>query len=173
MGSSRSYCFERRAGGSGSDSNVSVSPTEELRCLDYGQRLSLQRRVVHADHENAHVGAQLWQAGLAGGAQALGQPVGRIAAGHRADLVVLDADHPSLLGRVGDAVLDSWVFAAAGNPVRDVMVGGEWVVRNGRHHHEEEIAEAHRAAVARLGWRSGRSTLNGNAMPRQPHRTPV
>ena len=149
-----SFVLFRAAGGKfgiGSDSNVSVSPTEELRCLDYGQRLRLQRRVVLAEHEDAHAGAQLWQAGLVGGAQALGQPVGCIAAGYRADLVVLDADHPSLLGRTGDAILDSWIFAAAGNPVRDVMVGGDWVVRNGRHRHEEAIAEAHRAAVSRLG----------------------
>ena len=136
--------------GVGSDSNVSVSPVAELRCLEYGQRLTHQRRLIHARAGDGHVGARLWKAAVSGGARALGRPIGRIAPRHRADLVVLDPAHPSLTGRSRDSLLDSWIFASQETPVRDVMVGGRWVVRDGRHAQQEAIAEAYRLAMARI-----------------------
>jgi formimidoylglutamate deiminase len=136
--------------GIGSDSHVSVSPVEELRWLEYGQRLNQLRRLVAASMAEPHCGARLWNAALAGGAQALGRSTGRLAPGHRADLMRLDAGHPTLAGRAGPALLDSLVFAGNANPVRDVMVGGRWLVRDGRHHARDAIAGRYRAALGRL-----------------------
>ena len=66
-------------------------------------------------------------------------------------MVVLDAGHPALVGRDGAAVLDSWVFSGTDNPVRDVMVGGDWVVRGGRHEREEVVAGAFAEVVQEVG----------------------
>jgi len=136
--------------GIGSDSNVSVSPVEELRWLEYGQRLLSRRRSIAVTREGASVGAALWRRALEGGADALGTALGRLAPGAKADIVVLDPAHPTLAERAGDMVLDSLVFAGAGDAVRDVMVGGNWVVRDRRHAAEAQAAEAYRRALARL-----------------------
>ncbi len=135
--------------GVGSDSHVSVSPVEELRWLEYGQRLVHGRRNVLGG-PNRSTGRRLLEMALAGGSQALGRPIGRIAEGFRADLVVLDREHPSLLGRTMDGVLDSWIFSGNSNPVRDVMVGGEWVVREGRHPGRDPIRKAFATKMMRL-----------------------
>ena len=140
--------------GVGSDSQISVSPVEELRWLEYGQRLLSQRRniapVGGSVGEGQSVGAGLWRAALAGGAQALGRPIGALETGARADLLVLDGNHPLLAGRAQDLLLDSLVFSGNANPLRDVMVGGRWVVRDGHHHDEEAIAARYRKTVAAL-----------------------
>jgi formimidoylglutamate deiminase len=119
--------------GIGSDSHVSVSPVEELRWLEYGQRLLLGRRNVAASETEPHSGARLVRAALAGGGQALGQQTGRIAVGQPADLVELDGDHPLLRGGDGDELLDRLVFAGNRPLVANVMVAGRQVVRDGRH----------------------------------------
>ena len=75
---------------------------------------------------------------------------GSISAGARADIVVLDPEHPSLVGRVGDEVLDSWIFSGEDTPVRDVIAGGAWVVRDGRHDRGEEVATRYRVVADRL-----------------------
>jgi formimidoylglutamate deiminase len=138
--------------GIGSDSHISVSPVEELRWLEYGQRLLHRRRnlLLPGNRTGASVGAALYAAALAGGAQALARPIGRLAAGARADLLVVDADRPSLLGRADDLLLDALVFAGNDNPVRDVMVGGRWVVEQGRHVAEAAVLASYRRALAEL-----------------------
>ena len=136
--------------GIGTDSNVCTSPVEELRWLEYGQRLTTRQRNVGQRRPGAATGASLFRCVLDAGAQAAGRPIGAIAPGRRADIVVLDPEHPVLCGRFDDGLLDSWVFSAAGNPVRDVMVGGHWLVRDGQHHREHEIADAYRRSIARL-----------------------
>ncbi|MGH6946939.1 MAG: amidohydrolase family protein, partial [Kiloniellales bacterium] len=85
-----------------------------------------------------------------GGAQALGRRLGGLAAGNRADLLVLDGEAPSLLGRSGDALLDAFVFAGNDNPVREVMVGGRWLVRDRAHRDEAAIFARYRAALGAL-----------------------
>lgn len=144
--------FLRHGGrlGVGSDSQVSVGPTEELRMLEYGQRLVHQERNVAAGARDASTGARLYDLAALGGAQAAGRSSGAIAVGHRADWVVLDSDHPSLAGRSGDSVLDSWIFAASTTPVRHVMVGGRWVLRDGVHPRQERAAAAYRPVAERL-----------------------
>jgi formimidoylglutamate deiminase len=145
------YLAAGGAFGIGSDSHISVSPVEELRWLEYGQRLTLRRRnLLAGEGEGASVGAALYRGALAGGARALGRPIGALAPGCRADLLSLDADCPALLGKADDLLLDALVFAGNVNPVTDVMVGGQWVVTAGRHRAEHDIFNAYKAAVADL-----------------------
>ena len=135
----------------GSDSQVSVCPAEELRWLEYQQRLRHRRRVLLASAAEPHAGARLWCTAASSGALALGQPVGEIALGRRADWLVLDPTHPSLAGAAPEVALDHLVFAGARAAIRDVMVGGHWVVRNGRHRNEEQLAARFSA------WMAGRA----------------
>ncbi len=128
--------------GIGSDSHVSVSVVEELRWLEYGQRLRDQRRNRLYRADQPQVGRTLFDAALAGGAQALGQPVGALEIGKRADWLVLDGNDPYLATAEGDALLNRWLFAGGDRQVRDVMVGGNWAVRDGRHAAEAETAQA-------------------------------
>ena len=135
--------------GVGSDSHVSVSAIEELRWLEYGQRMQLRRRALAAS-AGSSTGKALWQGAASGGAQALGRRIGRIAVGCRADMLVLDPTAPSLYGRDCDTLIDSLVFASYSTAIRDVMVSGSWVVRDGRHRQEDRIAAAFRCAIDRL-----------------------
>ena len=134
----------------GSDSHVSVSAIEELRLLEYGQRLTAQRRAALATDLRPSPGERLFVDAASGGAQALGIAAGRIEAGARADLVVLDAAHPAFWNKQPRQVLDAWVFAGDARCVRDVMVGGAWRVRAGRHPNEVPAAERFRSAQAAL-----------------------
>ena len=143
--------FLRHGGrfGVGSDSQVSVDPAEELRLLEYGQRLLTHRRGVLA-RSGHFAGAALLRAAWESGASALGRPIGRIAPGCRADLVVLDLESPTLTGLDGDGILDAWVFGPGATPVRDVMVGGRWMVQDGHHPAERPVLSAYREAVRRV-----------------------
>lgn len=125
--------------GIGSDSHVCLSPGEELRILEYGQRLLHKRRAILAANETGSVGASLYINAAKGGARALGWNSGRLQVGARADLVVLDPEAAVLLGKRGDLLLDAMVFASSDNPVKDVMVGGQWRVLDRYHQHEAEI----------------------------------
>lgn len=147
-----------RAGGRfgiGTDANTLISVADELRMLEYGQRLHHRRRnVVVAPGQEAteSPGRVLFDSARRGGAQSLAQPVGALAAGRRADLVVLDPAAPALLGQSPRSVLDAWVISggmAGGTPVRDVMVGGRWVVRDRRHEAEDSIGARFTAVMRR------------------------
>jgi formimidoylglutamate deiminase len=124
----------------GSDSQSTVGASEELRWLEYQQRIRRRGRSVLATRREPHVGARLWREAARTGARALGQPVGIIEVGRRADWLVLDPEHPALAGAHEDRVLDRLVFGAAPGAIRDVMVAGRWVVRQGRHAVEDEFA---------------------------------
>ena len=136
--------------GIGSDSHISQSPVEELRWLEYGQRLQHQRRNIAVSPTQRHVGDFLWQGALRGGAQAAGRPVGALAPGRRADVIVLDDDHPNLYGLALDEVLGSFIFSGNDNLVKDVMVGGQWVVRNQQHVAQQAIAARFKQTMAEL-----------------------
>jgi formimidoylglutamate deiminase len=136
--------------GIGSDSNVSTSPVEELRWLEYASRLKRRARNVVETREGASVGASLVERALSGGARALGRPTGAIEGGRRADLVVLDLEHPALLGRPLERLLDAFIFNGNVTPVRDVMVGGRFLVRDRHHVDEERIRANFRRTVSRL-----------------------
>ncbi|WP_426104125.1 formimidoylglutamate deiminase [Massilia sp. TSP1-1-2] len=136
--------------GIGSDSHVSQSPVEELRWLEYGQRLLHQQRNVAASPGERRVGDFLWQGALAGGALAAGRPVGALAPGKRADLLVLDSDHPNLFDVAPADLLSALVFCGNDNLVRDVMVGGQWVVRDQSHVAQAAIAQRYMHTIAQL-----------------------
>ncbi len=136
--------------GIGTDSNILVDAAAELRQMEYAQRLHHRARNVLAAGPHASTGRSLFDAALRGGAQALGQAAVGLVVGGAADIVSLDADHPSLIGRAGDALLDGWIFAA-GPPVVDaVWRAGRCVVRNGRHIAAEAIAASYAACLRRL-----------------------
>jgi formimidoylglutamate deiminase len=135
--------------GVGSDSNIQIDAGAELRQLDYSQRLRDRRRGLFA-LEGASSGVALWQAACAGGAQACGREIGRIAPGCRADLVTLDADHPALAGKTGADALDSAIYASNALPLRDVLVGGRTVVAEGHHVRRDSIRRRFAGVMRRL-----------------------
>jgi len=142
----------RAAGGRygiGGDSHVSRDPAEELRLLEYAQRLTARRRNLVVGERTPAVGTTLWLEAAAGG-RALGRAMGAIAPGLRADLVVLDAEQPDLAGRSGDAIANAFIFSGATDLVRDVMVGGAWRLRDGHHPQEEAAARGYKKALAEL-----------------------
>ncbi|MEN5068934.1 formimidoylglutamate deiminase [Stenotrophomonas sp. TWI1183] len=143
--------FARAGGrfGVGSDSNVLIDAAEELRLLEYGQRLQLRGRNVLAPGDGQSTGRWLYEQSLNGAAQALGVSTG-LQAGAPADLVELDPDHPALIARDGDALLDSWVFAARNGAVRSVWRQGRQLVRDGRHPQREAVAARFAAALRPL-----------------------
>jgi formimidoylglutamate deiminase len=146
--------FEARAPWAiGGDSHVGVSPMEELRQLEYSQRLRMRVRNVASDEEARDVPANLWSASARGGSAAAAQPAGEIAPGRRADLVVLDGGALDFESLSASAMLGVAMFAGNSNRVRDVFVGGQPVVCAGRHAREEEAAAAFRRVATRL--RSG------------------
>ena len=116
----------------GSDSHVTINPFEELRWLEYGQRLSSESRNVAALGDG-HVGRELFDRALAGGAQALGHRQAGIVEGAHADLVCLNGDDPMLAGHDDASRLDALVFSGYPLPIERVMVGGRWVVEAGEH----------------------------------------
>jgi formimidoylglutamate deiminase len=133
----------------GSDSNIRISLAEELRQLEYSQRLRDRARAVLA-HPGGSTARRLYDAALSGGARALGRTSGRIALGQLADLVALDETDPDLIGRTDDSVLDTWVFATGDRLVLDVWSAGRHVVRNGKHVERQAILSAYRKTMARL-----------------------
>ena len=109
----------------GSDSNNRISLLEEMRWLEYGQRLRTGRRGLLADARGG-LGPVLLQAATLGGARALGVDAGRIAPGAWADFFTIDLDHPALAGGDETTLLDRLVFGAGNEVIREVCVGGEW-----------------------------------------------
>ncbi len=145
----RDYLHSGGSFGIGSDSNVRIDAAEELRLLEYGQRLEYRERNVLAPAQGSSTGRTLFDVAVRGGAQALGIPAG-LQPGAPADLIALDSSHPVLCGRRGDALLDSWIFAGCGRLVRSVWRRGVRVVTNGRHHRREAVAERYRRLVQAL-----------------------
>jgi formiminoglutamate deiminase len=136
--------------GIGTDSNVLVGVADELRQLEYGQRLKHRARNVLSGSAGRSTGRTLFVDALAGGARALAQTTAGLAPGARADIVTLDAAHPSLAGRSRDAVIDGWIFAAASGAIDCVWAGGNKVVEGGRHRLRAKARERFNASVRRL-----------------------
>ena len=141
---------ERKPWAIGGDSHVSVSPFEELRALEYSQRLRHRARNIVADEAAPDVAANLWLGASAGGAQALSQPMGAIETGKRADLVVLDGTDVDFAGLAAAQAFGVAMFSGNANRVRDVYVGGTVVVREGHHPNEAPAAASFRNALEKL-----------------------
>jgi len=129
----------------GSDSQVSIDPFEELRWLEYGQRLQSRSRCVAAT-DQLHVGSELFVRALTGGAQAGALNPAGITAGANADLVELRSDTAVLAGLGDDSLLDGLVFSGHRSPIRRVMAQGEWRVENSQHVHAQEALAGYQAA---------------------------
>ncbi len=134
--------------GIGSDSNVLIDASEELRLLEYGQRLTRRERNVLA-HQNGSTGRGLYGSALTGGAHALGAQM-HIAIGQPFDMVSLDTAHVSLAGSNGDAVLDQWIFAAGRRAIDCVWRRGEKLVAAGHHRAKQSIETRYRRTLGKL-----------------------
>ena len=140
----------------GSDSQVGRDPFAELRWLDYGQRLRHGARPgLPRQQPGTSPGADLLTRAWLGGRRALGQKVGQLVPGARADLVVLDRDVPALTGIPDDRLLDAVLFTQPSAAVRDVIAGGRFVVEQGRHVAEDAIRRGYRQAMADLAGQLG------------------
>jgi len=144
--------FRQQGGrfGVGSDSNVLIDVAEELRTLEYGQRLARRNRNVMAAEPGDSTGADLYRAALSGGGQALGVGAPKLAVGEPADIVSLDVNHPVLAARRGDTLIDSWVFAGRRDVVDGVWRAGIQQVSGGRHHARDAVAARYRKVLADL-----------------------
>ena len=131
----------------GSDSQVALAPCEELRWLEYQSRLRRQERNVCVGGDGSSVGANLWRSACVAGAQASGRNIGELKVGARADIVVINTESPLFCNRSDDAIIDTFVFAGDRSSVRDVMVGGRWLVHDGAHFAETAIAAGYKRAV--------------------------
>ena len=134
----------------GSDSHISVNPIEELRWLEYAQRLSKQQRALLATSEQQSVGLNLWQRAALGGAQSTNSNTGELAIGKQADLLVLDDSQLRLFAHDDDHLLDSVIFASQQNLIKDVMVYGQWTIRDGKHALERDCADNFAKLLSRL-----------------------
>jgi formimidoylglutamate deiminase len=144
--------FIKRGGvfGIGSDSNVLIGVNDELRQLEYSQRLALKARNILACGDTASTGRALFDGALRGGSQALGVAASGLTEGAFADIVSLDAGNVALAGRADDAILDSWIFGAGRSLVDCVWARGRKVVKDGRHHNRETVASRFRRTIEGL-----------------------
>lgn len=141
--------------GIGTDGHHTTDVATELRCLELGQRLREGRRnvVAASDGIRRHTGRALLDAALGTDASmdpVVGAPVGRIDVGARADLVVLDGRVPALAAHGPETVLDAWILSGGPSPVRHVMVGGRWRIRDGHHPAEDAVLARYRATLERM-----------------------
>lgn len=144
--------YNHRGGrwGIGSDSHVSLSVVEELRWLEYGQRLRDRRRNRLADARHPTLGDNLYLAALQGGARACGAPLGRLDVGMRADWLVLDGEDPYIDAAADGALLNRWLFAGGPGQIRDVFVAGRRLISAGHHALERESAVAFARVLRQL-----------------------
>ena len=133
----------------GTDSNILIDPAQELRALEYSQRLAHRSRNVLASDAHPSVARRLFGATLAGGAQAVGIEPG-LAVGHSADFMTLDPRHSSMHGRSGDQLLDNMVFASRSNCIDSVWRRGERLVSAGRHRDAMQVTQRYLAVVDRI-----------------------
>ena len=138
----RAYLDAGGRWGVGSDSHISVSPVEELRWLEYGQRLVTRRRNIASSMRSPSVGTTLFAGVQASAADSTGFDA--------RDRIVLDADAPVLAGASEGDLIDRWIFSGNANVVRDVEVAGVRVVEDGRHRDREAIAARYREAMKAL-----------------------
>ena len=133
----------------GSDSNIRISLSEEIRTLDYSQRLRDRSRAALASQEKS-TARHIFDEIVKGGAQAAGRKTGAIAQEHWADLMTLDDDHVDLIARTGDTILDCFVFAGDDTMVGDVWSAGRHQVTGGLHIHHDAITARYKKAMSSL-----------------------
>ncbi len=144
-----SYSAQGGRWGIGSDSNIRISLSEELRTLDYSQRLRDRSRAALATAARS-TGRVLFETAAQGGAQAAGRDAGAIAPGKLADLLALDTSGPDMAGHRGDTMLDAYIFAGDDRMVKELWSAGRHLVSEGRHVAHEAITAAYLATVGKL-----------------------
>ncbi|GGJ54383.1 formimidoylglutamate deiminase [Sphingopyxis bauzanensis] len=135
--------------GIGTDSNVLIDMSEEMRLLEYGQRLLARARNIMTAAPGQSTGQEMFDAAVRGGAQALGV-AGGLAVGHAADMISLDSSHVSLVERKGAQIMDSFLFAAGRSAIDGVWRRGTMVVRSGKHVARDAISDRYRRALQLL-----------------------
>ncbi len=143
--------YQQHAGawGVGTDSNVRISLSEELRTLEYSLRLKNKGRAILAD-EHRSTGRVLFDKATAGGAQALQRKTGQISVGQSADILALNANSSSFIAVEKDQWLDAWMFASDDRLITDVWAAGKHLVKNGRHIERENIEQRYRKTLSVL-----------------------
>jgi formiminoglutamate deiminase len=144
------YLSARGAFGIGTDSNVSIRVADELRQLEYSQRLRDRARNVIGTGDSRSTGRALFEGAVRGGAQALGQNNPGIATGARADFFSLSRDATAFAHRHEDALLDSWIFTGGNDHIDGVWRAGRKRVSAGKHDSRDEIVTRFRATLERL-----------------------
>ena len=134
----------------GSDSHIAVNVADELRTLEYAQRLTKYQRAVLVAEDCPSVGQYLYSHAAKHGAATVNQKVGSLEVGHRADLVVLDSQHPTLYEKNGSQILDAAIFGCDKLPVKDVMVAGQWKVNDARHVDANKITQDYLSVMKKL-----------------------
>ena len=134
----------------GSDGNTCTNPMEELRWLEYGQRLLSRTRNVASDDRKRHTGTNLYRHCLEGGARSIGQKPGALTLGGRADLIVLDDNSADLANIAADSILDVLIFGTSQSLIKDVMVNGTWKITHYHHADEERIKNTFISATKAL-----------------------
>lgn len=145
-----SFIAQQGRFGIGTDSHASQGMVEELRWLEYGQRLRHQARNVATTSKQKRVADFLWQECLQGGTAAAAREVGSLVVGKQADMLVLDEAHPNLQDLASQDILNTWIFAGNDNLIRDVYVAGKQVVQQGRHIEQEKIQSEYIACMKQL-----------------------
>ena len=133
----------------GSDSNVRIALSEELRTLDYSQRLRDGTRASLASVEHS-TGRRMFEGILSGGAQASQRKTGRLEVGYWADMLTLDTSSEHLWGRKNDTVLDAWIFAGDDRLVTNVWSAGRHMVKDGEHIARANIVTAYLKTIDAL-----------------------
>ena len=130
----------------GSDSNIRIALSEELRTLDYSQRLRDGTRAALASIDKS-TGRRMFDGMLQGGAQASGRETGRIEVGCWADMFALDTNSEHMWGRAGDTALDAWIFAGDDRLVTDVWSAGRHMVEHGEHVARAKIVAGYKRVI--------------------------
>jgi formimidoylglutamate deiminase len=134
----------------GSDSHISISVVEELRLLEYGQRLFYQARNIAVNDEKTHTGENLYHMALKGGSRASSFDNGVLEVGKRADILILDEASPLLLATPDQNIIDRFIFNGNVNPIKHVMVAGEFLIFDYKHSNEVHIKEKFYNTMKRL-----------------------
>lgn len=136
----------------GSDSQAQIDPLEDARELDYHLRLTHQQRAVLDGIGELGLAARLFACATVNGAESLGVQAGKLAVGEAADFFTVDLRDASIAGSSAEDLLGLIVFGMERTAIRDVVVGGRFVVRDGKHADEEEIVSRYAEVHAQV-WR--------------------
>ncbi len=147
----QNYKKNNGAWGVGSDSHISVDAAEELRWLEYQNRLMSHSRTVLTDGDYSSNGHWLWAKAAQGGAQSLNNSAGAIEVGAKADFIELDNEDISLLGKKDNDLIDSLIFNQQSSlKFNSVWVSGNRVIDGGHHVHEKAIKDNYKNVLKKL-----------------------